>query len=55
LVLKTKFIRPASKFFSTSGIMFFDRLDALEKGIHGVSSEGNVFGSLKFMGGFSEQ
>jgi hypothetical protein len=34
-VLKTKYIRPALKFFSkgTSGISIFERLEALQKGI----------------------
>jgi hypothetical protein len=55
--LKNKFIGPVSSFFSkcTSGISIFDRLEALERGIHEVSSDGNVFASLKPMGGFSEQ
>lgn len=58
--LKNKFIGPVSEFFSKctgaggSGNSIFDRLDVLEKGIHEVSSDGNVFGSLKFMGGLSE-
>jgi hypothetical protein len=57
-LLRAKFVEPISRFYGqcmgTPNSTIFNRLDVLEKGLNSVSNSGNVFGSLKYMGGFVE-
>jgi hypothetical protein len=57
-LLRTKFVEPISRFYGkcvgTPESSIFNRLDVLEKGLNSVSNSGNVFGSLKYMGGYAD-
>jgi hypothetical protein len=53
--LKAKFVDPVLQFYVKamhSGPSIFARLEQIEKGVHDMSNDGNVFGALKYMGGF---
>jgi hypothetical protein len=53
--LKVKFVDPVLHFYVKamhSGPSIFARLEQIEKGVHDMSNDGNVFGALKYMGGF---
>jgi hypothetical protein len=54
--LKTRFIGPMAKFYGEAmhqNGTIFERLGSVEAAVKGMSDDGNLFGAVSFMGGFT--